>query len=58
LLGLGLGPLLVGAVSDGLAPAFGADSLRWGLVSMMIPQALSAFHFWRAGRTAREDSIE
>lgn len=58
LVGLGLGPLIVGAVSDGLAPIVGADSLRWGLAALLIPQALAAFHIWRAARTLRADLIE
>jgi predicted MFS family arabinose efflux permease len=58
LLGLGLGPLLVGGISDALAPTFGADSLRWGLAALMVPQVLAALHFWRAARTVREDVIE
>lgn len=58
LVGLGLGPLLVGVVSDALAPTVGADSLRWGLAALLIPQALAAFHFWRAANTVRIDIIE
>jgi predicted MFS family arabinose efflux permease len=58
LLGLGLGPPLVGVVSDVLAPTFGADSLRWGLAALLIPQALAAFHFWRAAHTVRADLEE
>lgn len=58
LLGLGLGPPLVGMVSDWLAPTLGAESLRWGLAALMVPQALAAFHFWRAARTVRADIVE
>lgn len=58
LVGLGLGPLIVGAVSDGLAPVVGAESLRWGLAALLIPQLLAAFHLWRCGRTVREDVLE
>jgi len=41
-----------------LAPTFGADSLRWGLVALMVPQVLAALHFWRAARTVRVDVVE
>jgi MFS family permease len=58
LVGLGLGPLIVGAVSDALAPMVGAQSLRWGLAALLIPQLLAAFHLWRCGRTVREDVLE
>jgi len=39
LIGLGLGPLFVGITSDLLAPAFGAQSLRWSLTgfTMVVP---------------------
>lgn len=58
LVGLGLGPLIVGAVSDGLAPAVGDQSLRWGLAALLIPQLLAAFHLWRCARTVRDDVLE
>ncbi|MDX2235253.1 MAG: MFS transporter [Hyphomonadaceae bacterium] len=58
LVGLGLGPLMVGVVSDALAPSLGADSLRWGMAALLIPQALAAAHLWRAARTLRADVIE
>ena len=41
IVGLGLGPLFVGMLSDHLKPQFGADSLRWGLMGI-IPFALAA----------------
>lgn len=41
IVGLGLGPLVVGMISDYLKPALGDDSLRWGLMGI-IPFALAA----------------
>lgn len=41
IVGLGLGPLFVGMVSDALRPQWGNDSLRWGLMGI-IPFALAA----------------
>lgn len=41
IVGLGLGPLFVGMVSDALRPQLGDDSLRWGLMGI-IPFALAA----------------
>lgn len=58
LVGLGLGPLIVGVVSDGLAPVVGAESLRWGLAALLIPQMLAVLHLWRCTRTLRADVIE
>lgn len=58
LVGLGLGPVIVGAISDGLAPQIGQDSLQYGLAAMVIPQLLAAYCFWRASQTLREDLEE
>lgn len=58
LVGLGLGPPLVGAISDGLAPLMGHDSLQYGLAALVIPQALAAYCFWRAAQSLREDMEE
>lgn len=49
LIGLGLGPLLIGVVSDALRPSLGADSLRWAMVIMAAATPWAIFHYWRAG---------
>ena len=41
IVGLGMGPLFVGMLSDFLRPELGDDSLRWGLMGI-IPFALAA----------------
>lgn len=43
--GGGLGPLYVGMLSDAFTPAFGAESLRWALLSVMGAFALAAAAF-------------
>ena len=48
-MGLGLGPLLVGRLSDWLAPTAGEDSLRWALVIVVSLTPWALFHYWRAG---------
>ncbi len=58
LVGLGLGPTLVGALSDGLAPWLGAESLRYGLLSMIIPQLVAGYCCWRAAKTIDRDFID
>ena len=58
LAGLGIGPTVVGLLSDKLAPFFHGDSLRYGLVALVIPQALCAYHFLRASRTIAGELIE
>lgn len=39
LIGLGFGPLVVGILSDRLAPVLGSESLRWGM-SIILPMSL------------------
>lgn len=53
-IGLGVGPLAVGALSDALAPAFGPDSLR--LAMLIVPPLLawSASHYFVASLSLRE----
>ena len=58
LLGLGVGPTLVGVLSDVSKTWVAADALRVGLLILVIPQALSAYHFWRAARTVDQDMVE
>lgn len=58
LIGLGLGPAIVGAISDGFAPRFGQDSLQYGLAAMAIPQLLAAYCNWRATETLRADLVD
>jgi predicted MFS family arabinose efflux permease len=55
LIGGGLGPLLVGTLSDHLRPQLGAQSLRWSLASMAVFWVLSAWFFYRTGRTLARD---
>lgn len=55
LIGLGLGPFLVGAISDALATHVGADSLRYGLLAMVVPQVIAAWCNFQAARTIDTD---
>jgi MFS family permease len=50
LLGGGLGPLIVGWVSDALRPTFGEDSLRYALIVIEFFALASAFFYFVAGR--------
>jgi len=47
LLGLGIGPLVVGAISDALAPSVGNQSLAYALMASTVFAALGFFIFWR-----------
>ncbi|MBV9330813.1 MAG: MFS transporter, partial [Alphaproteobacteria bacterium] len=55
ILGYGLGPLCVGKLSDLLRPSLGSDSIRWAMLSTMVPWLLSAVCYWRASRTLKAD---
>ena len=55
LVGMGIGPQLVGILSDLLAPKTGNDSLRYAMLAMSLVALWAAFHFWRAGLTLKED---
>ena len=46
LIGLGLGPLVVGIVSDKLAPTFGNESLRWAMSITIVVGAVSTIFFF------------
>jgi MFS family permease len=48
LLGLSLGPLFAGIISDLLQPHYGAEALRYAIVSLLFMNLLAAFLFWRS----------
>ncbi|ODP36429.1 MFS transporter [Sphingomonas turrisvirgatae] len=49
LIGLGLGPTLIGVISDALKPTFGVESLRWAMLTFAAATPWALFHYWRAG---------
>jgi MFS family permease len=55
IIGMGLGSLLLGMLSDALRPSFGEDSLRYALLAFMAFNVWAAFHYWRAGRFIEAD---
>jgi MFS family permease len=55
LIGMGLGPLASGALSDALRPWLADESLRWALVVMSPGYLWPAWHLWRASRTVSHD---
>jgi hypothetical protein len=49
LIGLGLGPICVGALNDRLVPQFGeVEGIRWALLLSAGAIAISSALFWRA----------
>lgn len=56
IIGLGMGPWLVGVTSDAFQPAHGKESIRMALLYIAPAAALlSGLLFWRAGSALRED---
>jgi MFS family permease len=55
LIGMGLGPLAAGALSDALHPIWGQESLRYALLLLCPGYLWAAWHLWRASRTVARD---
>lgn len=55
LIGMGLGPLIVGILSDLLEPAYGRLSLRYAILPVSSFAFVAAFCFWRASRWIKGD---
>jgi MFS family permease len=58
IIGLSIGPFLVGLFSDVLQPTQGTDSLRWSLVTVGLANIWAALHYFLGSRTYREDLAE
>jgi MFS family permease len=56
LIGLGLGPLLVGVLSDALTPRYGDDSLDIALALFALLGLWGTIHFWLCGRSITKGS--
>lgn len=57
LIGMGIGPLAVGILSDLLSPRLAGDSLRYAMLAMSLVAPWAAYHLLRAGRTVARDLI-
>ncbi len=55
IIGMGLGPQLVGVLSDLFAPAYGQESLRMALLVLTFLNLWCALHYYWAGRTLKQD---
>ena len=58
MIGLGLGPLAVGMISDALVPSMAAEALRFALVLVALANLWSGLHYMLAARTVRTDIAE
>jgi MFS family permease len=55
LIGLGLGPLFFGMLSDMIKPMAGAESVRWVLYGAAVIGFVPAFFFWRTSLRLNEE---
>jgi MFS transporter, Spinster family, sphingosine-1-phosphate transporter len=55
LIGMGLGPLAAGILSDQMQSWVGQESLRYALLALSPGFAWAAWHLWRASRTVARD---
>ncbi len=55
LIGLGLGPLGIGWISDYLAPTYGDESLRYAFCFSFVTGAIALVLFWLAAKSYPED---
>ena len=55
LVGFGLAPMIVGMLSDLLAPRFGGESLRYAMLAIGLVNLWAALHFALAGRGLKKN---
>jgi len=55
LIGMGVGPQVVGALSDALSSVFRGESLRYAMMSFSLLGFWAAHHLWAIGRTVSRD---
>jgi MFS family permease len=55
LIGMGLGPLAVGVISDALRPLLGDESLRYALLSLCPGYLWAGWHLWQASKSVTRD---
>ncbi len=55
LIGIGLGPLFIGILSDYLTPIYGVESLRYSLFIVSVVYLGCIYFYWKAGQHISED---
>jgi hypothetical protein len=55
IVGLGLGPLLVGVMNDALAGRYGDEAIRYSLLFVALLGGLASVFFWIGSATLRDD---
>ncbi len=53
LIGFGIGPVLVGFLSDQLTPLFGAQAIRYAMLITLVTVVFGSYLFWRGGAQYR-----
>jgi len=53
LIGMGLGPILVGALSDLLSPDFGQESVRFAMLISLVTVIVGSVLYWKGGDSYR-----
>lgn len=56
LIGLGIGPVVIGALADTLFADQGARAIGYGLVCIQITGLWAAWHYWQVMRTVKSSS--
>ncbi len=57
LVGMGLGPLMVGVLSDSFTSDFGTESIRYALLAVSAVALLAALAFYQGARQVEQDLI-
>ncbi|HEY0649546.1 MFS transporter, partial [Phenylobacterium sp.] len=57
ILGLSLGPLMTGMISDALQPSLGAESLRYAILTSMGMSVVAALCFFRSGQHLKRELL-
>lgn len=57
LVGMGLGPLCIGIMSDYLTPIYGVESLRYSLFIVSTIYLICIYFYWKAGQYIEEDML-
>jgi len=56
-IGFGVGPQIVGILSDQLVPLAGKDALRFAMLIVSFLGVWSGFHFWQVAKTVNADLL-
>ena len=58
LVGLGLGPIIVGTISVLLSESYGDNALRISLASLQLFGLWAAYHYWKAGQIVSNETMK